>query len=375
MNKSVYIITTTTTLIFLVGFFFVRAVNKSTLTPMKFGVMLNSEPVEMKDTLSIYSTDLISFEYLKKTGDESITEWTINGESKSLSDEFEYTFKEAGTYTVKASNPRSIAAEFIVVVETPENALLTLEGGSHHRVGQFCTIKDETAEVKKRQWLINGELNNDDSEVLKFKLTESGTQKVKVINRLENGKLAIAELKFEVENVSARKPVAVSSGGGGGGGASAENTGSMTLTNRITNLGYPVNMDDTQLAIVSSKDGKKLLTAALTASTKMNLTQFAIKGKNRKGQISISVLDSKGQIIENKLLECKPQNLYISLNDGSGIDLKTDESLSIWIELSGGAEIANVVNKSNANFKPYPGFDIAFEKDLIWMFDLEVWTP
>lgn len=373
MNKSVYIITTTTTLIFLIGFLFVRAVNKSSLTPMKFGVSLNSEPIDLKDTLSIYSTDLISIEYLKKTGDESITEWTIDGESKSLNDEFKYTFKEAGIYTIKASNPRSIPSEFIVIVETPEKALLTVEGGTHHRVGQFATITDETSDVKNRQWFINGEVNADDGQVLKFKPTESGTQKVKVINRLENGKLAIAEVKFEVENVAARKPT-VGAGGAGGGGAAA-NSGSMTLTNRITNLGYPVNMDDTQLAVVSSKDGKKLLTATLTASSKMNFTQFAIKGKNRKGQISISVLDNKGQVIENKLLECKPQNLYISLNDGSGVDIKANESLSIWIELSGGAEIANVANVSNSNFKPYPGFDIAFEKDLIWMYDLEVWTP
>jgi hypothetical protein len=375
MNKSVYIITTTTTLLFLIGFLFVRAANKSNLTPMKFGISLNAEPIEMKDTLSIYSTDLISFEYFKKTGDESITEWTINDESKSLSDAFEYTFKEAGTYKVKASNPRAIASEFIVVVESPEIALLKLEGGPHHRIGQLCTIIDETPEVKKRQWVVNGKSIGDESEVLKFKPTDSGLQKIKVISRLENGKLAVAEVKFEVESLASTKPAErVSGGGGGGGGALAAGSGT-TLTNRITNLGYPVSMDDSQFAIASSKDGKKLFEATLTASSKMNLTQFAIKGKNRSGKISISVLDSKGQIIETKQLDCKPQNLYISLNDGSGIDLKANEVLKIWLEIDGGAEIASVANKSNSGFKPYPGFDITFEKDVIWMYDIEVWTP
>jgi len=376
MNKSVYIITTATTLIFLIGFLFVRAANKSALAPMKFGISLNTEPIELKDTLSIYSTDVIKFEYLKKTGDESITEWTINGESKSLNDAFEYTFKESGTYTVKASNPKSIPSEFIVIVETPEEALLTLEGGSHHRIGQLCTIKDETVDVDVRQWLINGEIIGDDSDILKFKPADSGTQKIKVINRLKNGKLAVGEIKIEVESSGARKPVERAAGsGGGGGGGSAANSGGMTLTNRITNLGYPINIDDSQLSVVGSKDGKKLLEATLTASSKVNLTQFAIKGKNRSGKILISVLDSKGQIIETKQLDCKPQNLYFSLNDGSGIDLKNNDVLKIWIELEGGAEIAFVSNKNNESFTPYPGFDILFEKDVIWMFDIEVWTP
>lgn len=372
MNKSVYIITTITTLIFLVGFLFVRATHKSNLTVMKLGLSINSEPVDLRDTISIYSSDLLLLEHLKKTGDESITEWHINGESKSLGDALKQTFKDAGVYSIKATNPSTIDYEFVLVVETPEDATLTLQGGTHHRIGHFCTIVDETEEVESRQWIVNGEMIEDDSDILKFKPIRSGNQVIKVVNRLENGKLAVAELSFEVEDVLAKKPAPVASGGGGGGSSASS---SISLTNRITNIGYPVNLDDTQLAIVSSKEGKKLLTATLSASSKMNLTQFAIKGKNRKGQISISVLDKNGQVIENKLLECKPQNLYISLNDGSGIDLKADESLSIWIELTGGAEIANVANKNNSNFKPYPGFEITFEKDLIWMFDLEVWTP
>jgi len=368
MNKSVYIITLITTCVFLTGFVVVRAINRTVLLPMSFGVSINEESIQVQDSLNVYVSDVILFAHLNNTGDNSLTEWQVNGESKVLSNEFEYTFKDAGTYFVKALNTNYSTYVFTVVVEAPEVAQITIEGGLDYKQGQVCTIIDETQDVKLRKWFINGELLDDeDRDRFKYQLIEKGSQLIKVVNRLNNGKLAVAEVQIEV----AGRPVANSpvkgSGGGGGGGKA--------LINRYTDIGYSLAIEDSKLGSIDSKDGKRLLEAILTASSKMNLTQFAVKGKNRKGKITITVMNNKGDVIETKELSCKPQNLYFPLNDGSGIDLKTNEILKIWIQLSDGAEIAFVSDKNNAVFTPYPGFELSFEKNLHWMFDLEVWTP
>jgi hypothetical protein len=382
MNKSVYTITLSIALSFFIGFFIVQAMNRVVLMPMKIVISVNSKEIVTKDTLVVSSSDVLSLAHLKKTGDKSLTEWQINGESKALDDEFTYTFKEPGLYTVTVLNSSYIPTTQFVFVETPDQAIINIEGGPNYRLGKSYRLTDLTENVETRQWMINGILITDNSDAIMYRFTKSGKNTIHVINQLENGKMAMAEIQLEVEGSSTPKTSATPSGaagggtGGGGSAASPSSGGSgLALIHRHTNIGYSVRLKDELLTTIDSKDGKVLREAVLTASSAMNISQFAVIGKTNKGKITVSVLNKKGDIIESHELSCKPQNLYFSFNDGSGIDVKSGDILKIWIQLEGGAEIAFVPQINTTKFTPYPGFNIDFEKEACWMFDLEVWTP
>jgi hypothetical protein len=382
MNKSVYTITLSIALSFFIGFFIVQAMNRVVLMPMKIVISVNSKEIISKDTLVVSSSDVLSLAHLKKTGDKSLTEWQINGESKALDDEFTYTFKEPGLYTVTVLNSSYIPTNQFVFVETPDQAIINIEGGPNYKLGKSYRLTDLTENVETRQWLINGILITDNSDAIMYRFTKSGKNTIHVINQLENGKMAMAEIQLEVEGSSAPKTSATTSGaagggsGGGGAAASPSSSGSgLALIHRHTNIGYSVRLKDELLTTIDSKDGKVLREAVLNASSAMNISQFAVIGKTNKGKITVSLLNKKGDIIESHELSCKPQNLYFSFNDGSGIDVKSGDILKIWIQLEGGAEIAFVPQSNTTKFTPYPGFNIDFEKEACWMFDLEVWTP
>lgn len=381
MNKSVYTIALTIALSFFIGFFIVQAMNRVVLMPMKIVISINSKEISQKDTLIVSSSDILSLAHLKKTGDKSLTEWQINGESKALDDEFNYTFKEPGLYTISVLNSSYIQTEQLVFVETPDQALINIEGGPNFKLGKSYRLTDGTENVETRQWMINGILITDDSDAIMYRFTKSGKNTIHVINQLENGKMAMAEIQLDVEGAATSKTSGTTggaTGGGTGGGSTASPTAGgsgLALIHRHTNIGYSVRLKDELLTSIDSKDGKVLREAVLTATTAMNISQFAVIGKTNKGKITTSILNKKGDVLESHELDCKPQNLYFSLNDGSGIDVKSGDILKIWIQLEGGADIAFVPQNNTTKFTPYPGFNMAFEKEACWMFDLEVWTP
>jgi hypothetical protein len=381
MNKSVYTITLTIALSFFIGFFIVQAMNRVVLIPMKLVVLINSKEIVPKDTIIVSSSDAVSFAHLKKTGDKSLTEWKVNGESKALDDDFNYTFRQPGVYTITVHNSSYIPTEQIIIVETPDVASINIEGGPNYKLGRSYRITDFTENVETRQWMVNGILITDDSDAIIYRFTKSGKNTIHVINQLENGKMAMAEIQLDVEGASSPKApgtpgVTSGSGGGGGSGSSASSAGSgVAFIHRHTNIGYSVRIKDELTTSIDSKEGKVLQEAVLTSISSMNLSQFAVIGKNNKGKIIVSVLNKKGDVLETHELACKPQNLYFSLNDGSGVDIKSGDILKIWIQLEGGAEIAYVPLSNTTKFTPYPGFTLSFEKEMCWMFDLEVWTP
>jgi len=367
MNRSAFIIPLVASLFFLIGFFIVGATQKKPEWPTIL-IAIDGKPVQdAVDTLKVFSTQTLYFR-LNEKKKSAETNWLIDNALQNKDSSFTREFIQTGQFTLNIRNKHFQNRDIPIQVLPPFEANIALL--SSDRSGKFLVnksnlFKDETADVKERQWFIDGKKTNFTGREMEHQFSNPGTYKIGIRSLLADNSIAFKEEVIQVEAPPAPARSGAPSGGGGAVPArkafSTQFVGGFYSSKIFREISESVEIPEVKYTIIADKD--------------FELHSVTMIGTSVSGKISVRLEEENtGIVLATKQIDCRNQQLNIIFDRPL---IKKGKSYVIYAQLTDGASIG-IYDYNKASYGNFNSTEDYFKpKSSIaksWLFDWVIYT-
>lgn len=365
MNQRVFIYPLSGFLIFLIGFFIVGATKKKLVMPdVQISVDDNTRVLD-NDTLRIFETQSAQFQIIQEM-DSANTEWFINKHPQPAHRFLEKRFDTPGFYEISIQNKAYLEKAIPVIVQEAVKGHIDYDTHANDEimVDNPTFFRDSTEGVVQRQWMVNGQVAEEQGEVFECTFSESKSYTVQLRSVLQDSSIALWEEQINVQpkpQPVRRRPSS--------GGAPARPSGGF-IKNKTVGLKSAQLIGKTNFTVEGPK-----ATCQVKIVESFELQSVKLIGTSGSGQIKLSVTHSTGRIIAEEVISGGMNQKTISFPTGT--ELLAGNTYIFSIELKNGASVGavDIYNTDSAIYSnPEKYFTITSPGNNRWLFDWTIYT-